>query len=64
MVRALTITEVLCGAHSASLGEICHLQVLGKHVVYLNSANAAFELLDRRGSIYSSKPRLVMLGEM
>ncbi|KIJ09364.1 hypothetical protein PAXINDRAFT_17543 [Paxillus involutus ATCC 200175] len=33
-------------------------------LVYLNTPEAAFELLDKRGAIYSDRPRLVMAGEL
>jgi hypothetical protein len=45
-------------------GDISHLNILGQDIVFINSAQAAFDLLDKRGAIYSEKPRLVMVGEL
>ena len=45
-------------------GDIFHLNILGQDIVFVNSAQAAFDLLDKRGAIYSGKPRLVMVGEL
>ena len=47
-----------------TIGDICHLNILGQDIVFINSAQAAFDLLDKRGAIYSGKPRLVMVGEL
>jgi hypothetical protein len=41
-----------------------YLHVLGQGLVFLNSPEAAVDLLDKRGSIYSDKPSLVMAGEL
>ncbi len=46
------------------LGDVVHFNVFGSHVVVLNSYEATRDLLDARGSIYSSRPRLVMLKEV
>jgi len=46
------------------LGDVVYLHVLGLGLVFLNSPDAAFDLLDKRGSIYSDKPALVMAGEL
>jgi len=46
------------------LGDVVYIHVLGQSLVFLNSADAAFDLLDKRGSIYSDKPSLVMAGEL
>jgi hypothetical protein len=40
------------------------MHILGLGLVFLNSPDAAFDLLDKRGSIYSDKPALVMAGEL
>ena len=45
-------------------GDIFRLNILGQDIVFINSAQAAFDLLDKRGAIYSGKPRLVMVGEL
>ncbi|KAF8811120.1 cytochrome P450 [Phlegmacium glaucopus] len=45
-------------------GDVVYLHVLGQGLVFLNSPEAAFDLLDKRGSIYSDKPSFVMVGEL
>lgn len=46
------------------IGDVVYLHVFGQGLVFLNSPEAAFDLLDKRGSIYSDKPSLVMAGEL
>ncbi|KAF9074000.1 cytochrome P450 [Rhodocollybia butyracea] len=43
---------------------IIHLSALGNSIIILNSAKAVSDLLDKRSSIYSSRPATVMLGEL
>lgn len=45
-------------------GRITYLHVFGLGVVFLNTPEAVFELLDKRGSIYSDRPHLVMANEL
>ncbi|KAI6103420.1 hypothetical protein F5141DRAFT_1293335 [Pisolithus sp. B1] len=42
-------------------GSIMHLEVFGKHMIVLNSAQAARDLMDKRAAIYSHRPRMPML---
>jgi hypothetical protein len=44
-------------------GDVTYLHVGGQSLVYL-SGDAMFDLLDKRGSIYSDRPKLVMVGEL
>ncbi|KIJ14852.1 hypothetical protein PAXINDRAFT_78324 [Paxillus involutus ATCC 200175] len=44
--------------------DVIHLNIFGSHLVVLNSVRVANDLLDHRGSIYSSRPRMVMLKEL
>ncbi|RDB21839.1 hypothetical protein Hypma_010803 [Hypsizygus marmoreus] len=44
--------------------DIIHLKIAGMSVIVLDTAEAAFELLERRSSIYSGRPRLPMLNEL
>jgi len=37
--------------------DIVHFQVLGDHTIVLNSAKATTELLEKRSTIYSDRPR-------
>jgi hypothetical protein len=46
------------------IGNVVYLHVVGQGLVFLNSPEAVFDLLDKRGSIYSDKPQLVMTGEL
>ncbi|KAL4242334.1 cytochrome P450 family protein [Abortiporus biennis] len=45
-------------------GEIVYVHLLGQGLVFLNTHQVAVDLLDKRGSIYSDKPPLVMAGEL
>ncbi|KAL5514193.1 hypothetical protein ACEPAG_2281 [Sanghuangporus baumii] len=45
-------------------GDLVHVNVLGKHIIYINSYKVAYELFERRGSLYSDKPRLPLLNEL
>lgn len=45
-------------------GSIMHLEVFGKHMIVLNSAQAARDLMDKRAAIYSHRPRMPMLIEL
>jgi hypothetical protein len=47
-----------------SSGRITYLHAFGQGLVFLNTPEAALALLDKRGAIYSDKPRLVMAGEL
>ncbi|KAJ7629458.1 cytochrome P450 [Mycena polygramma] len=44
--------------------DIIHLNVAGTSIVVLNTIEAATDLLDKRSSIYSSRPRMVMAKEL
>ncbi|KIY48576.1 cytochrome P450 [Fistulina hepatica ATCC 64428] len=46
---------------SRTYGDIVHLRIPGQSIVVLNSEDAAIGLLDRRGSIYSSRPKFETL---
>ncbi|KAJ7841589.1 cytochrome P450 [Mycena olivaceomarginata] len=39
-------------------GDVMHLQVLGKSMIVLDTLQAAVDLLDKKGSIYSDRPPL------
>ncbi|KAJ8503077.1 hypothetical protein ONZ45_g11173 [Pleurotus djamor] len=45
-------------------GPIVSLSVLGKPIIVLNSHKAASDLLDRRYSIYSNRPKNIVVGEL
>jgi hypothetical protein len=45
-------------------GDVVSLSILGRSVIILNSAQAALDLLDKRSSIYSDRPHMVMAGDL
>ncbi|EJD05381.1 cytochrome P450 [Fomitiporia mediterranea MF3/22] len=45
-------------------GDIVHVSVFGQNFIFLNSAKVVNDLFDKRGSIYSDKPRLPLLTEL
>ncbi|KAF9568495.1 cytochrome P450 [Agrocybe pediades] len=45
-------------------GDVMHIRVLGNSTIILNSLKAAMELLDKRSSNYSDRPRMVMASEL
>ncbi|KAI6035508.1 cytochrome P450 [Pisolithus orientalis] len=49
---------------ASKFGDISHLEIFGQHIVVLNSAKTAVEMLDRKSSIYSDRPVLPMGGEL
>ncbi|CBF85201.1 protein CYP620E1 [Aspergillus nidulans FGSC A4] len=50
--------------HRDLYGPISSLTVFGQTIVILNDARVAFDLLEKRSNIYSSRPRMVFAGEM
>jgi len=47
-----------------SLGPIVYASAFGKPLIILNSFAVAQDLLQKRGSIYSGRPRLITFSEM
>ncbi|KAF5379921.1 hypothetical protein D9757_007237 [Collybiopsis confluens] len=45
-------------------GDVVHLTAMGQSIIVLNSAKAIYDLLDRRGNIYSDRARVVMAGDL
>ncbi|KAJ7782203.1 cytochrome P450 [Mycena olivaceomarginata] len=45
---------------SKTYGEVMHLEVLGRTMIILDSYRAAVDLLDKRGSIYSDRPKFIV----
>ena len=45
-------------------GDLVHIKVLGRSIIYVNSAEAATELFARRSTNYSDRPRLPLLNDM
>ncbi|KAJ8518596.1 hypothetical protein ONZ45_g4351 [Pleurotus djamor] len=44
--------------------EIIHVDLFGKHLIILDSFEAAFDLLEKRSTNYSSRDQLTMAGEL
>ncbi|RXW22001.1 hypothetical protein EST38_g3848 [Candolleomyces aberdarensis] len=44
--------------------DILHLQIAGTHIIVLNNYEVAMDLLESRSSLYSGRPRLVMMIEL
>ncbi|PYH43129.1 cytochrome P450 [Aspergillus saccharolyticus JOP 1030-1] len=51
-------------SHGDLYGPISSVTVMRQTFVIVNDVNLAFEMLERRGAIYSSRPRQVLCGEM
>ena len=45
-------------------GEVVYLNVFGQGLLFVNTHEAAIDLLEKRGAIYSDKPKMVMAGEL
>ena len=56
----LTVCVCVC----ARTGELVYLNVCGQGILFVNTYDAAVDLLEKRGAIYSDKPKMVMAGEL
>ncbi|KAG1869504.1 cytochrome P450 [Suillus subluteus] len=45
-------------------GAISHVEVLGQHIIALNSVKSAVDMLDKKGTMYSDRPLMPMAGEL
>ncbi|KAF8181626.1 cytochrome P450 [Pholiota molesta] len=45
-------------------GDVVFLSAFGKHILFLNSFDAAMELFDKRSAIYSDRPQSTMSNEL
>lgn len=57
------LDHVVYAEWSKIYGDVIHLTALGKHILILNSFEAAKELLDQKSAIYSDRPYFPMLME-
>jgi hypothetical protein len=48
----------------SSSGGIVHIKVLGRSMVFVNTAELAYELLEKRSSIYSDRCHLPMVVDL
>ncbi|EJD42046.1 cytochrome P450 [Auricularia subglabra TFB-10046 SS5] len=51
-------------ALSKRYGPVMHLRAVDRHLVILDTMQAAVDLLEKRGAMYSDRTRLPMLGEL
>lgn len=56
--------SVTAGLRRETLDHMMYLNALGQPILVINSLKTAFELLDRRASIYSDRPRAVVAHEI
>ncbi|KAI0324071.1 cytochrome P450 [Cubamyces sp. BRFM 1775] len=65
-LRDLTLTGLWLEARkwAQQHGEVVYLHVFGQGLLFVNSYEAAVDLLEKRGAIYSDKPKMVMAGEL
>ncbi|PKY03509.1 cytochrome P450 [Aspergillus campestris IBT 28561] len=47
-----------------SYGPISSITILGQTIVIINDARTAFDLMEKRSAIYSSRPRMTFAGEL
>jgi hypothetical protein len=50
--------------HACRTGDISHVEVLGQHIIVLNSVKSVMDMLDKKGAVYSDRPVLPMAGEL
>ena len=55
-----SVPLLVCRMTYQSAGEIVHVTNWGKHIIVLNSFQAVYELLERKSTIYSSRPQTIM----
>ena len=46
---------------SSTLGDLVSVEMFGTRYLFLNSYEAAIDLLEKRGNIYSGRPKAAML---
>lgn len=64
MVGVLDTQQQADIQQNALLGPIIYLNMAGQSIVVLNTAQAAFDLFDSRGSNYTDRPKLIMAAEI
>lgn len=52
------------GSNDLGIGPISSVTVFGQHIVILNDLQLAVDLFDRKSSVFSDRPELVMCGQM
>lgn len=51
-------------SYRLEIGPISSVTVFGQHIVILNDLQLAVDLFDRKSSVFSDRPELVMCGQM
>jgi cytochrome P450 len=51
-------------AYLVFVGDIIHADILGVHLIILNSLDVAADMLNRKGAIYSDRPASHFMGEL
>ncbi|KAI1798262.1 cytochrome P450 [Ganoderma leucocontextum] len=65
-LKDMTLTGLWFPAQkwAQQFGELVYLNVFGQGLLFVNTYEAAVDLLEKRGAIYSDKPKMVMAGEL
>ncbi|KAG2148110.1 cytochrome P450 [Suillus clintonianus] len=45
-------------------GDISHIEVLGQHIMVVNSVKTAMDMLDKKSTVYSDRPIFTLAGEL
>ncbi|KAG2117032.1 cytochrome P450 [Suillus discolor] len=45
-------------------GDITHIEILGQHIIVLNSVKTAMDMMDSKSTVYSDRPVIPMTGEL
>ena len=64
MVRASLPVVIIVSGSEVFAGPISSVTVLGTTFVIINDKDVAFDLLDKRSTVYSSRPVLTFAGGM
>ena len=49
---------------SMSKGDLVHIRVFGRSIIYVNTAEAAADLFSKRSTIYSDRPEFPLLNDL
>ncbi|KAI0826661.1 cytochrome P450 [Trametes gibbosa] len=55
---------LLAASWAEQYGDVVYLHVFGQGILFLNTLDAAVDLLEKKGTIYSDRPHLVMCSEL
>ncbi|RPD65443.1 cytochrome P450 [Lentinus tigrinus ALCF2SS1-7] len=65
-LRDMSLTGLWFSARkwAKQYGELVYLNIFGQGILLVNTHEAAIDLLEKRGAIYSDKPKMIMAGEL